>query len=153
MVIAICPDSNEMLGAVRLEIFGGTERLPMVEALKSIGHEVDYFVSELAVNKGLAELCGLWCKPGNSAKDLPKKLIKAALEYAKKINISHIIGFANEYSLPTVQNLGFTHVDNLENEGIFCYPTKQYKTYVVHYSNAEDKKAVLELETVSNSYS
>ncbi len=134
MVIAFCPDTAEMLGAVRLEISGGSDTIPMVHAIQSIGYNVSNLVSSLANQGGLAELCGLWCKPSNTMKGLPKKLIKAALGYAEKIKISHIVGFANEYSLPIVENLGFKHVNNLENDGIFYYPTKRYKTYVVHYS-------------------
>ncbi|MEO1097469.1 MAG: hypothetical protein AAFX57_06910 [Bacteroidota bacterium] len=143
MVIAFCPDTSEMLGAVRLEISGDSDTIPMVRAIQSIGYNVSNFVENLADQGGLAELCGLWCKPGNPIKSLPKKLIQAALRCAEKIRVSQIVGFANKYSLPIVEGLGFTHVNSLENDGIFYYPTKKYKTYVVHYC----KKKVESLAT------
>ncbi|MEM7107828.1 MAG: hypothetical protein AAF519_06355 [Bacteroidota bacterium] len=144
MIIARCPNTLEMLGAVRLEIAGGSETLPMVQALQGIGYNISNLVSHLSNTGGTAELCGLWCKPGNSVQGLPKKLIAAALKHAKKIKVSHIIGFANEYSYPTVERLGFTHASHLENEGIFYYPSKKYKTYVVHYSEQKSKQELFD---------
>ncbi|MEM6525134.1 MAG: GNAT family N-acetyltransferase [Bacteroidota bacterium] len=150
MIIALCPDTSEMLGAVRLEISGGSQTIPMAQALRSIGYNISNLVSRLADNGGVAELCGLWCRPDNTVKGLPKKLIAKALEYAKKIKISHIIGFANEYSFPTVESLGFTHANHLENQGTFYYPTKKYKTYVVHYSDQKNKQVLLNINTASD---
>ena len=142
MVIAFCPDTAEMLGAVRLEISGGSDTIPMVQAIQSIGYNVSNLVSSLEDQGGLAELCGLWCKPDNTIKSLPKRLIEAALRHAENIKVSQILGFANEYSLPTVESLGFTHVNNLENDGIFYYPSKKYRTYVVHYSKTKVKSLI-----------
>ena len=122
-------EDGEMIGGVRLDIKSGFS-MPLETALKKYP-SVQNLARTYEIKYGVAELCGLWIERDYRRANLASALIKAAIATAPNIGVNYILGFANEHSLKTTNQLGFQQVERVENSGVFFYPDDRYKSLLI----------------------
>ncbi|MEL6534198.1 MAG: hypothetical protein AAFQ98_02240 [Bacteroidota bacterium] len=124
-------DNNELVAGIRIDIHNDNYAIPMKDALGNSVPEVGEKIRNWQTVGDVGEICGLWVDRKHAGKELPTIMIRSTIAAAPLIGIRNLLGFANKYSYPTTEGLGFRKVTDFENEGNFFYPDPRYLTFIV----------------------
>jgi hypothetical protein len=122
-------ETGELGAGMRLDVVDPTHPIPLEEALKNISPDIVPRVHKY--NHVLAEGCGWWVRKDFSERNLPKYLLRAGIAIAPKLRIHTIVGFPHQHTIGIMQNLGFTIVETIGDNGSFTYPDPRYKSTIV----------------------
>ena len=132
MLFAETLDSNRIVAGIRIDIHSDTHPIPMEDALGNSVPEVGVKIRNWQKLGEVGEICGLWVDRNFAGKELPITMIRSTIAAAPLIGIRTLLGFANKYSYPSTEKLGFRKVTDFENEGNFFYPDPRYLTFIIH---------------------
>lgn len=122
--------SDEMIGGMRLEVSSERYLLPFEAALGNNLPEVMKYVSEHRVSGGVCEFSGLWINSDFRKMEIPEYMTKIGIGLAKKLGIKYAFAFANNYSRPITEKLGFD-AQIVNGQKVFMYPDKRYPTQLM----------------------
>lgn len=151
-IVAETPESNEIIGGIRIQIVDGIHPLPVEEAVGSMDSRI-YDKVKMYSDVGAGELCGLWNSKKVAGRGISIFLVRAAISIIDKLNFKILIGICAEYTLDMFTRVGFVVDNSLGNNGEFVYPNSNYIARVLGILNAEtletaheyDKQVMLQL--------
>lgn len=130
---------KELISGLKVQI-KEKDPLPVETSLRNLSKKVVTLVNRLNNEGVVAEMCGLWIDPCFSKQGLPKKLSLYAVNYLSTLPISDLLIFYSTYTQGIVEEIGFKRISDLENKGVFPYPTSQYLSFVGHLKLKESIK-------------
>lgn len=142
MIVAEDIKTGELGGGMRLDVIDDSHSIPVERALSYI--QPDIIERMHKYDNVLAETCGMWVSKRFSERNLPKILMRCSISIASKLRIKVLLGFANQYTCKMTEDMGFTTVKNVGNNGTFSYPDERYKTSLVELYVNEPKNAIPE---------
>ena len=122
--------SGEMVGGMRLEVSSQKYLLPFEAALGNKMPEVLNFVSQHRVSGGVCEFSGLWVDPNYRKMEIPEFMTKLGIGLSRKLGIKYAFAFANNYSRPITERLGFD-AQMVNGQTVFMYPDERYPTQLM----------------------
>ena len=142
-VIAVY-DTEKMIGGMRLEISTNESLLPFESALMNDVISINDFVRNYRSNGGVCEFSGLWMDSVYSKFKIPTYMTKLGISLANKLGIKNAFAFANNYSRPLTEKLGFTSTA-INNQKVFMYPDDRYPTQLMMKDCTRAKKEITSL--------
>lgn len=122
--------SDEMVGGMRLEISSQKYLLPFEAALGNKLPEVKQYVSDHRVSGGVCEFSGLWVDSCYGKMQIPEFMTKMGIGLSRKLGIKYAFAFANNYSRPITERLGFD-AQVVNGKNVFMYPDERYPTQLM----------------------
>lgn len=135
-LVCIALDGGKIVGGTRLEQMIPNRNLPIEESIHRLDENISTTVSRYYVN-GTSELCGLWMNQNYRGSNLSLVMSRYLISQAHQLSIESIFCLSASYTFWIVENLGFEIVKDLGNEGMFNYPTDEYRTGVWLLSNLQ----------------
>ncbi|HEU5074226.1 MAG TPA: hypothetical protein VFU02_08635 [Polyangiaceae bacterium] len=126
--------SGEPLGGVRLQRWGNGQALPLEQALAFVDPQVHAWVACFA-DRGVAELCGLWCSPKLGGFQLGLVLTRMGLALAGQLRTHTLLALCDSAKAVNNCRLGFTRDRSLACRGTFEYPRPGLRAQVLKLSN------------------
>lgn len=146
------PKSGEPLGGVRLQRWGNGEALPLESALARVDPEVHFWIACFA-DRGVGELCGLWCSPKLQGFQLGSVLTRMGLALAARLRTHTLFALCDSSKAETNCALGFTRDATLADRGTFEYPRPGLRAQVLKVPNTwRLSAATLENRAAVNNY-
>ena len=122
VIVVEALDGSRVFGGARVHVAGGTEHLPIEQAITKLDPSIHALVWEYA-QSGSGEICGLW-----NSKDLAGYglgtpiLIRSGIAIASQLGIKTLFALCAPYTVQPVVNCGMELVDVVGNKGTFYYP-------------------------------
>lgn len=126
--------SGEPLGGVRLQRWGNGEALPLEQALAFVDSQVHAWVACFA-DRGVAELCGLWCSPKLGGFQLGLVLTRMGVALAAQLRTHTLLALCDSTKAATNCRVGFTPDPSLACRGTFEYPRPGLRAQVLKLPN------------------
>lgn len=144
MIAMYHPDSQQLIAGLRLEISSPGNPLPFEKALSASHTTVAAFVATYREDGGVAELAGLWVDKAFGKLNLPTLLTNIAIGLATRLQVKHVFAFANDYSRPLTERIGFIATSIAEQQ-VFMYPDERYPTQLMHIDSTQqvEKEALV----------
>ena len=115
-------DGSRVYGGARVHVAGGTEHLPIEQAITQLDPGIHALVWEHAKN-GSGEICGLWNSKELAGYGLGTPiLIRSGIAMASQLGIKTLFALCAPYTVQPVVNCGMELVDTVGNKGTFYYP-------------------------------
>ncbi|MGY3214738.1 hypothetical protein [Mucilaginibacter sp. HD30] len=115
-------NSNKVFGGARVHVAGGTEYLPIEQALTELDPSIHALVWQYAQH-GSGEICGLWNSNEFKGYGLGTPiLIRSGIAMASQLGIKTLFALCAPYTVQPVVNAGMELVDVVGNKGTFYYP-------------------------------
>src|SRR5215217_6391410 len=115
-------DGLRVFGGARVHVAGGTEYLPIEEALSKLDPSIHALVWEYA-QRGSGEICGLWNSKEMAGYGIGTPiLIRSGIAMALQLGIKTLFALCAPYTVQPVVNCGMELVDAVGNKGTFYYP-------------------------------
>lgn len=127
-------NSGEPLGGVRLQRWGNGEALPLERALMFVDPQVHAWVACFA-DRGVGELCGLWCSPELRGFQLGLVLTRMGLALAAQLRTHTLFALCDASKAVNNCALGFTEDPTLAQQGTFEYPRPGLRAQVLKVPN------------------
>ncbi len=122
--------SGEALGGVRLQRWGNGEALPLERALASVDPQAHAWLACFA-DRGVGELCGLWCAPELRGFRLGLVLTRMGLALATQLRAHTLFALCDSSKAANNCALGFTEDRTLAQRGSFEYPRPGLRAQVL----------------------
>lgn len=126
--------SGEPLGGVRLQRWGNGQALPLEKALMFVDPHVHAWIACFA-ERGVGELCGLWCSPKLRGFQLGAVLTRMGLALAAQLGTHTLFALCDSSKAAGNCALGFTRDGTLANQGTFEYPRPGLRAQVLKVPN------------------
>lgn len=137
------PVTETMIAGLRVEIASDTNKLPFELALSDLPSNVTAFVDGYRRDGGVVELAGLWVDRAYGKLNFPTQLTNYAIGLTKQLDLQHVFAFANNYSRPLTEKIGFS-AKEINGQQVFLYPDERYPTQLMHIDcTYEVEKAAL----------
>ncbi len=122
VIIVESVEDNKILGGARVQVYDGSEDLPMIEATKDLDSKIIEFVAENKLG-GTGELCGLWNSIEVAGMGIGSVfLIRTCVALAAKLELESLYALCSPYTTRMASNYGFLVEKRLGNNGTFYYP-------------------------------
>lgn len=127
VVEAIEPQTNELLGGIRVQVADGEHPLPVEDAIGHFDPKIRDMVRGYALRGGTSELCGLW----NSRTRAPNtgitlNLVIAGIAICNQLPISSIFTLVAIHTLKIAKHMGYRVEESLGENGQFHYPNSNF---------------------------
>ncbi len=129
---------GEIIGGVRVHKYSSAKQnLPLI---KAVPNEEDIINLLTKTNGSVGEICGLWNSHSVSGQGLSFLLVRTGVSLVHRLGIESLFTIASEFTMGIVKSLGFEIVSAIGEEGSFDYPTPEYKTTILCFTekNAPD---------------
>jgi hypothetical protein len=127
-------ESGEPLGGVRLQRWGNGQALPLESAVAPVDPRVHAWVACFA-DRGVGELCGLWCSPKLQGLHLGAVLTRMGLALASQLQTQTLFALCDSSKAAYNCALGFTRDARLARKGTFEYPRPGLMAQVLQVPN------------------
>ena len=115
-------NGERVFGGARVHVAGGTEHLPIEQAITKLDPSIHALVWQYAQN-GSGEICGLWNSKELAGYGLGIPiLIRSGIAIASQLGIKTLFALCAPYTVQPVVNCGMELVDVVGNKGTFYYP-------------------------------
>lgn len=122
VIIAESIESGKIVGGARIHVVGGTQPLPIEDAVGKMDPHIYKLVEEHG-NKGSGELCGLWNAREVAGMGISTMLTRAAIALAMHVNLSTLFIICAERTYQNIfKDQGFEIIPSLGDHGSFYYP-------------------------------
>jgi hypothetical protein len=128
-------NSREPLGGVRLQRWGNGAALPIERALGGVDPRVHSWVAGFA-DRGVGELCGLWCSPKLRGFRLGLVITRMGLALAAQLRTKTLFAVCDSSRVLDNCALGFTKDGTLASGGSFEYPRPGLRAQVLKLANS-----------------
>ncbi|MCO6500591.1 MAG: hypothetical protein J5I47_09470 [Vicingus serpentipes] len=121
---------DQIYGGARFHLKNPHFLLPIEEAIGDLDPKIFDLTKGKNLNYKSGEMCGMWNTREMSGNGLSVLLMrvgiaKATIFIAEKHKIDSIYALCAPWTVKMVENLGFTIVSSLGNNGTFIYPTPE----------------------------
>jgi hypothetical protein len=115
-------DGKHVFGGARVHVAGGTDYLPIEQAITKLDPSIHKLIGQYARN-GTGEICGLWNSKELAGFGLGTPvLIRSGIAISSQLGIKTLFALCAPYTVQPVVNCGMELVGNLGNNGTFYYP-------------------------------
>ncbi len=115
-------DRTKVYGGARVEVAGGTTRLPIEEATGYLDSKIYDVVKEYAVD-GTGEICGLWNSREVAGMGIGSVfLTRACVTISTQIKLKTLFALCAPYTIKMAENVGYHMLQTVGNKGTFYYP-------------------------------
>ncbi|MES2809030.1 MAG: hypothetical protein V4619_10420 [Bacteroidota bacterium] len=122
VIIVESMDGKQVFGGARVHISGGTEPLPIEQAVSLLDSSIHKLVWEYG-HRGTGEVCGLWNSTELAGYGIGTPLlIRTGIAIAAQMGIQTLFALCAPYTVQPVVNCGMVLIDNIGNKGTFYYP-------------------------------
>jgi hypothetical protein len=121
VLLAETLDGQKVVGGIRVHVAGGTQPLPIEDAISELDNSIHDRVKTKAI-KGTGELCGLWNSREVAGMGISKLLMRAGISVTTQIKLSSLFALCAPVTVPMVGKVGFVVEKSLGKEGTFYYP-------------------------------
>lgn len=144
-VIMAFDSSGTLIGGIKVHGFMDGFQLPVELAIAELDSRISLMIRDSYYNHGVGEICGLWISLDHGRKGLANFLSRAAIALCKRISCYDIYGISSPFTLNMFLQLGYHVIEDLGDNGNFCYPTKEFISTAVKISNTYDLPRALSL--------
>jgi hypothetical protein len=152
VLLAETLDGQKVVGGIRVHVAGGTQPLPIEEAISELDSSIHERVKRNAIH-GTGELCGLWNSREVAGMGISSLLMRAGISMTTQIKLSTLFALCAPITVPMVGKVGFIIEKSLGKDGTFYYPKSDLiaTAVMIHnlitLDNADnfDRKAIFEL--------
>jgi hypothetical protein len=158
VIIVESLDGKKVYGGARVHVAGGTEPLPIEQAIKGLDSSIHQLIWKYA-QFGTGEICGLWNSPELSGYGIGTPLlIRTLIAISSQTGIQSLFALCAPYTVKPVVNCGMVLVDGISNKGTFYYPKLDLiatamilgDVYTLSKALDEDKSAIMQMRTNMN---
>lgn len=143
-----------LMGGIRIQLYNSAFKLPVVQAMEGLDGRVNDLMM-MDVDKGIAELCGLWISRDHGRHGLAHYLIRAAIAYCPLLNAGIIYGISSPFAINIFLVLGYVVMEGVGDRGTYLYPTKDFlstmvvvpNTYTLEYAEQMHRDVMFFLRT------
>lgn len=122
VIIVESMDSKRVFGGARVHVSGGSEPLPIEQAVSLLDSSIHKLVWEYS-QQGTGEVCGLWNSAELSGYGIGTPLlIRTGIALASQVGLQTLFALCAPYTVQPVVNCGMELVSNIGNKGTFYYP-------------------------------
>ncbi|WP_100341260.1 GNAT family protein [Mucilaginibacter auburnensis] len=122
VIVVEALDGSRVFGGARVHVAGGTEYLPIEQAISKLDPTINELVWQYA-QTGSGEICGLWNSKDMAGYGLGTPiLIRSGIAIASQLGIQTLFALCAPYTVQPVVNCGMELVDKVGNKGTFYYP-------------------------------
>ncbi|WP_214073821.1 hypothetical protein [Mucilaginibacter sp. dw_454] len=122
VIIVESMDGKRVFGGARVHVSGGSEPLPIEQAVSLLDPSIHKLVWEYSHN-GTGEVCGLWNSSELSGYGIGTPLlIRSGIAIAAQLGIQTLFALCAPYTVQPVVNCGMELVSSIGNKGTFYYP-------------------------------
>lgn len=115
-------ERTKVYGGARVEVAGGTTRLPIEEATGYLDAKIYDVVKEYAVD-GTGEICGLWNSREVAGMGIGSVfLTRACVTISTQIRLKTLFALCAPYTITMAENVGYHMLQKVGNNGTFYYP-------------------------------
>ncbi len=115
-------DGSRVFGGARVHVAGGTEHLPIEQAISKLDPSIHSLIWQYA-QTGTGEICGLWNSKDMAGYGLGTPiLIRSGIAIAAQLGIETLFALCAPYTVQPVVDCGMELVDVVGNKGTFYYP-------------------------------
>lgn len=115
-------DGKRVYGGARVHVSGGTEPLPIEQAVSMLDPAIHKLVWEHS-RFGTGEVCGLWNSTDLSGYGIGTPLlIRTGVALASQVGLQTLFALCAPYTVKPVVNCGMELVSSIGNKGTFYYP-------------------------------
>jgi hypothetical protein len=131
VILVESSDGEKVLGGARIHAVGGTQPLPIEEAVGEFDNKIYQLIESKQLN-GTGELCGLWNSVEVSGMGIGSVfLIRSAVAIASQIGLQSLFALCSPYTTRMAGNYGFRPQREIGNNGTFYYPKMNLLATVV----------------------
>jgi hypothetical protein len=146
-------NSNQVLGGVRIHIYGGTQPLPIEDAISEMDFSIHEMVKTHALN-GTGELCGLWNSREIAGFGISGLLLRSGVSVTNQLSLNSLFALCAPITVPLVGKYGFVIEKSLGKEGTFFYPKSDllataviiYDLKKLEHSEKAEQSAIWDLQ-------
>lgn len=120
-----------VVGGVKIHKVGGTQLLPVEEAVGYMDERLYDLVADQQAKHGAGEACGLWNAREVSGWGLSNILMLAIVSLTDQLEINTLFGLSSDHTIELFRRLGYRIVKTLGDNGDFVYPTPEYLARVI----------------------
>lgn len=131
VILVESSDGEKVLGGARIHAAGGTQMLPMEDAVGEFDNKIYGLIEGRQIN-GTGELCGLWNSVEVAGMGIGSVfLIRSAVAIASQIGLQSLFALCSPYTTRMAGNYGFKPQREIGNNGTFYYPKMNLLATVV----------------------
>lgn len=120
--------TSEIIAGMRIDVRTPKNAIP-AEAF--ISHVRPHFFDQHEQSQSLAECCAWWVDANFAKRDLPLIMLRSGVAIASKLRITSLLGFAHQYTIKIMEDVGFKVVNDQGLSYSFIYPDHRYTSTVV----------------------
>ena len=122
VIIVEDTERTKVYGGARVEVAGGTTRLPIEEATGYLDAKIHSVVKEHAMD-GTGEICGLWNSREVAGMGIGSVfLTRACVTISTQIKLKTLFALCAPYTIAMAENVGYHMLKTVGNNGTFYYP-------------------------------
>ncbi|MBP9688208.1 MAG: hypothetical protein KBE91_01255 [Bacteroidia bacterium] len=115
-------DKKYVYGGARVNVAGGTQPLPIVEATGLLDAKIYDIIKEYA-KEGTGEICGLWNSREIAGFGIGSIfLTRAAVAISTQIGLKSLFALCAPYTVSMAELVGYEFEKSVGNDGTFYYP-------------------------------
>ncbi|GIV32600.1 MAG: hypothetical protein KatS3mg031_0135 [Chitinophagales bacterium] len=122
--VVIAQMDDQIVGGAKLHKVGGTQPLPLEEAVGAMDKRVYDLVKRYAPHTG--EGCGLWNSKLVAGMGISYILSRTVIAMTVMLGVSRMFAFSSDHTLGMFREFGFHIVRKVGKNGDFEYPSAQY---------------------------
>ncbi|MFD2873152.1 hypothetical protein ACFS5N_11770 [Mucilaginibacter ximonensis] len=122
VIVVESMDGSRVFGGARVHVSGGSEPLPIEQAVSLLDPSIHKLVWEYS-RRGTGEVCGLWNSAELQGYGIGTPLlIRTGVALASQVGLKTLFALCAPYTVKPVVNCGMELVSNIGNKGTFYYP-------------------------------
>lgn len=122
VIVVESMDGKRVFGGARVHVSGGSEPLPIEQAVSLLDPSIHKLVWEYS-RQGTGEVCGLWNSAELQGYGIGTPLlIRTGIALASQVGLKTLFALCAPYTVKPVVNCGMELVSNVGNKGTFYYP-------------------------------
>jgi hypothetical protein len=122
VIVVEAIDGKRIYGGARVHVSGGTEHLPIEQAISLLDSSIHKVIWEYG-QQGAGEICGLWNSQELAGYGIGTPLlIRTGIAVAAQLGIQTLFALCAPYTVQPVVNCGMVLIENIGNKGTFYYP-------------------------------
>jgi hypothetical protein len=121
-VIIVESDDGRVMGGSRVDVAGGTTKLPIELATGYMDSRI-YNLVESYAQEGTGEICGLWNSREVAGLGIGSVfLTRASVTIAEQIGLKSLFALCAPYTVKMAEDVGYLIEHKIGNNGTFYYP-------------------------------
>lgn len=151
-------DKTKLYGGARIHVAGGTQPLPVEEAIGRYDPRICDLVRECAID-GTGEGCGLWNSREIAGYGVGSIFLsRVGVAISSQIGIKTLFALCAPYTVKLAESIGYQVDNRLGDHGTFYYPREGFVATSMFYpdiqsvetASEEDKISILDLRNNVN---